>query len=425
MTTLSEVYESRLSDLVDRSRRILAATMLFAVGILVAGAVRSLQLSALQGEEAALTRALPESWEPIESLYTRTFGLMDEYATEHSTPWSYAYLLITIGLIWVDEQALNEKKGNQNITASIERTGILGRHLHDYNSDIRMIASAQRRGLAFESLSKPELAALVRIFEFKLSADEEKTRDDTAKFAAVIKEMGKVRPDILPWSDEAIATLQRFEQGERWTELRPELIKRDVRAMGNVETTSPQFRSLPARIAGLPGPTVGVVRARLRELTERRQRVRQDAGVSIPFLDVRVSAEYLLLGGAIADLALILGFLITVRPLVWTWQRLCELTPGLSSEYGGVICAGLSTASSSLRRLLQVSVMLSPIVCAWILFASDARKPWAIFIVAVLSLGSLLAMWAATSATAQLPPLRRANRPTDDARAEVKQTIKK
>jgi hypothetical protein len=405
MSTLVEAYGHRLTDLADHARKLLGSIIFFAVAIVAAGALRSLQLSALEVQESSLAGALPASWEPIEALYLRSFDLMAAYASEHSTPWSQAYLVISIGLVWINGNSPDGRKDNANMTASLERVGVLGRHLHDYNSDIRMIASAQRRGLSFEDLTKPELNALVRIFRFKLSADEEKTREETTKFALVVQKILEARPDILALNEESTELLRRFGQGEPWRELRTELLKRDVRAMGKVETTSPAFLRLEPLILGLPGPTIGAVRARLLEIAEKRERIRREAGVSLLFLEVHVSAEYLLLAGAITNLALAIALLVTVRATGSTWQRLRRISPGLSEEYGAVICDGLSSAGREGLRAAQGGLVLCPVVFAAILFIADTGNRWTLIATACLLLVTVGLAWSITTATARFPRL--------------------
>jgi uroporphyrinogen-III synthase len=67
VATLSDAYESALEKLVERGRALLASVTLFAVGIALAGAVRTIQLNDLDSQEQ-LTAALGTTWEPIESL---------------------------------------------------------------------------------------------------------------------------------------------------------------------------------------------------------------------------------------------------------------------------------------------------------------------------------------------------------------------
>jgi hypothetical protein len=403
LANLGELYERSLERLVERARSLLGATAMFALGIALAGAVRSIQLRNLESHAKLLSPSVDQSWEPIESLYTRSFDLMDWYATEHSTPWSQAYFLISVNLIFMESALEKAGKEVETIRGSLKRVAVLGNHLHDYNSDIRLIAAAQRRGQTFEQLSRRELEALVRIFTFDFSKEEQATLDDTYKFVVVIEKVmgGRTEPPRL--TEKSRELLGKFEQQLPWMSLRSELTFRDMRAFGKIDSTSPQFKSLATRISMLPGESISDVSERLRGIREKAERIREEAGVSLPFLGTEVSAGALLLTGAFANLFLASSFFSAVRRARGTWAQLTAVAANATSTFGAEVFSDIATGRRSILRVLQFLLLIGPVTMAALLFGRDTNDALSLIFAVIAGLATVVFAMRADRIVARLP----------------------
>ncbi len=367
--SLVDAYEKRLALVSDYARSLLFALLLFAVALAVSGLIRALQMERSLAEIDRLTTAIGASWAPIEPLYSRSFDLMAQYAAEHSTPWSQVYLFLSISYIAFIQAA--PSLDNPTMSKTLADVGELGNRLHDYNSDVRQIAAAQRRGLPFEQLSKADLQALVRIFAFKLTPRQVETMEKTAKLATVALALQEAGPESLRFAPHVKNLLVRFSGGVKFSEVTTNLMLQDLRATGRSESTSPEFIGLRGRIVNLPGQNIAQVEDERDEARGKVTRLNQDAGVDLPFLGVMIKPAHLLVGSTLVNAVLLIIFVTAIRRMtrdVGRWQDLA----GCKSVDEICIAFRIEIVSTSWpRRLLYGFLLLSPSIAAASLFVGD------------------------------------------------------
>lgn len=387
-----KAHEDVIKDISSSARKLMTLLFMFAATVACVGSLRLADLASLATERLALESLVGSKWAPLESIYTRTMGLAEQYAADTSTPYAKSLVIASVCLIHVQTQLPNGGKDNSKLAETIGKITKYGNRLSDYNSDIRYVVSAQRRNVAFSSLSKTELNALLRVADFDLTPAEESELESTHVTMRAVLELAKPtgagRGPCGFLNEGALEILRRHSEPRRLPTLVGQLMLQDLRATGR--RGDPTTAGLNAAIESLPAATISGLVTRIGEIDQRLYRLKSQPGLSIPMLNISVTSDQAFAATLIVNLTLVIILYRSLGRLAASCLAHVGATEDTSVEYYQVVLAWLWPADGPSWPFTSIAILLLPTLCAAATFLTDLSGFWMIVVATAIGLALLV-----------------------------------